>query len=91
MERWQFNACIQGYGDRRNDDTVLAVYSGYWSAYYNNAKRPKPVQDVVQQILSAGDKKEKDGSKPDVDVAGFLAMEAEFNRRMALAKGEQDE
>lgn len=88
MERWQFNACIQGYGDRRNDDTVLSVYTGYWSAYYSNAKKPKSVQSVVQQILSAGS---KGGSKPDVDVAGFLAMEAEFNRRMALAKGEQDE
>lgn len=88
MERWQFNACIQGYGDRCNDETVLCVYTGYWSAYYNNNRKAKPPQKVIQQILASGEKKQLTGDKPDIDVAGYLAMEEEFNRRM---KGEQDE
>lgn len=89
MERWQFNACMDGYTDRCTDNAATAILTGYWSAYYNNSKKPKLPARVIEQLYEKIDKI-KSGEKPELDVDSFLAIEEQFQQRLALKKGEQD-
>ena len=74
-----FKAVIKGYSDHIFDLQVVAMHQGYWSGYYNRAKKPKSLDSVLKKMFKA---KEKDNGKPhkqkkveEVDVEGFLAKE----------------
>lgn len=86
-----FQAVVAGYGDALLDQQILAVQSGYWSAYYAGVKHPKPVSKVAEEMINKHQKMERDAKKistpkPDVDVAAFLEMEAAFQSRLAQAR-----
>lgn len=83
-----FKAVIQGYSDRIFDQQILTVQSGYWAAYYQNAKHPKPIKTVIDGMISrrrqAEEKvfKGKNVERPEVDVEAFLATEEQFLKRL---------
>ena len=80
-----FQAYVRGYGDRLTDQQIVALQSGYWSAYYANAKHPKPMHMIAEDIMKRHkqeDAKKLSAPKPDVDVEAFLAMEAKFQSRL---------
>lgn len=83
MELWQFNACVDGYTDRQTDDSVQNVHTGYWSAYYTNAKHAKKPSKIAEKIYTEHERarKQKRG-RPDVDVEAFLKTEANFKKRL---------
>lgn len=72
-------AYIGGYTDHIFDLQLVAVHQGYWSGYYNRAKKPKGVETVLKKLFKARDKQA--GKTPertrmeDVDVESFLAKE----------------
>ena len=78
-------AVIQGYSDHIFDLQLLSVHQGYWSGYYNRAKKPRNLESVLKKMFKAKEKSTEKPSKQkkveDVDVASFLAME-----RMRLSK-----
>ena len=74
-----FKAVVKGYSDHIFDLQLVAVHQGYWSGYYNRAKKPKNLETILKKLFKA---KEKNEDKPhgqkkteDVDVEKFLAME----------------
>jgi hypothetical protein len=75
-----FRAVVQGYSDHIFDLQLVSVHQGYWSGYYNRAKKPKSLETVIKKLFKAKEKGDKD-KKPqqkkveDVDVESFLAME----------------
>lgn len=80
-----FKAVVQGYSDHIFDLQLLTVHQGYWSGYYNRAKKPKDLATILKKLFKA---KKKSESKPyeqkkveNVDVEAFLAME-----RLRLSK-----
>lgn len=78
-------AVIKGYGDAVLDQQILALQSGYWSAYYSGAKHPKPVRKIAEDMVSRHtqqDAKKLSAPKPDVDVDAYLEMEAQFKARL---------
>lgn len=81
-----FKACIQGYSDRLFDGQILSVQTGYWAAYYSNAKHPKPTKTIISEMsrnkLKAETKHQGRVAKPEVDVDAFLATEEQFLRRL---------
>lgn len=79
-----FRACIQGYADHVFDMQLLGVQSGYWAGYYSRAKKPKPIKSIIQNMLrekNRDTKHTKGVRAPEVDVAGFLAMEQKFKEK----------
>ena len=78
----QYQAALEGYSLRQIDDHILAIHTGYWVGYYNNAKRPKSPSVMAKKLRKSSDNK-KSGTltKPDVDVEGFLQKEKEFEKR----------
>ena len=80
-----FKAVIQGYSDHIFDLQLVAVHQGYWSGYYNRAKKPKSLGAMLKKMLKAKDKNDGRGYEQkrveDVDVEKFLAME-----RLRLSK-----
>lgn len=84
-------AVINGYRDRMLDNQIIAVQSGYWSAYYSGAKHPKPVHKIAEDMVrrhKQQDAKKMSTPKPDVDVDAFLEMEAQFKARMNNKAGD---
>lgn len=82
-------AVILGYSDALLDQQIIAIQSGYWSAYYSGSKHPKPVNKIAEDLVSKHmqkDAKTKATMKPDVDVEAFLEMEAQFNARLNQAR-----
>lgn len=80
-----FSVYVKGYGDRLLDQQIIAVQSGYWSAYYIGAKHPKPVSKIAEDMVNRhtkSDAKKMSTPKPDVDVDAFLEMEAQFKARL---------
>lgn len=79
-------ACVNGYSDSLFDQTVLSVQSGYWAAYYTNAKHPKPLKMVIADMLRRKDQARQTNTKqvvkPEVDVEAFLATEEAFLKRL---------
>lgn len=80
-----FKAYVEGYSDRMIDYQIIALQSGYWSAYYSGVKHPKSVsriaEDIVKRHKAQGAKK-LTAPKPDVDVDAYLEMEAQFKSRL---------
>lgn len=81
-----FKAYIQGYSDRLFDQQIVAVQTGYWAAYYTNAKHPKPLATIITEMARRKELKEKSNKgnivKPEVDVEAFKATEEQFLRRL---------
>lgn len=78
-------AVIKGYGDAILDQQVIALQSGFWSAYYAGTKHPKPVQKVAEDMIQRHkkqDAKPMSVHRPDVDVEAFLEMEAQFKAKL---------
>lgn len=78
-------ACIAGYSDRLLDEQLVALQTGYWAGYYNNAKHPKSVKSFTEAMLrthNQQDATKTSAPKPDVDVEAFLAKEAKFKARL---------
>lgn len=69
----QFNCYVQGFSDHTLDLQQLAVEIGYWSAYYSNAKHPKPVSRIVEMLRKSTVKRKHSEEKPDVET--FLQLE----------------
>ena len=72
-------AVIKGYSDHIFDLQLVAVHQGYWSGYYNRAKKPKSLESILKKLFKA---KEKGNDSPhrqkkveEVDVESFLAKE----------------
>ena len=80
-----FKAVIKGYSDHIFDLQLVAVHQGYWSGYYNRAKKPKSLETILKKLFKAKEKNDdgphKQKKVEDVDVEGFLAME-----RLRLSK-----
>lgn len=78
------NAVILGYQDRLFDQQCLAVHQGFWAGYYSiRTKRPKPVTTILNTMFKSKMKSQNKRVHADeVDVDAFLAMEAEFKRRL---------
>lgn len=78
------NAVIQGYQDRLFDQQCIAVHQGFWAGYYSiRTKRPKPVATILNTMFRNRMKAQnKQPHADEVDVDAFLAMEAEFKRRL---------
>ena len=81
-----FKAYVQGYSDRLFDFQILTVQTGYWAAYYSNAKHPKSLKTLITEMTNkkteAEQKLHKSIVKPQVDVEAFLAMEQQFLERL---------
>lgn len=63
----QYNACVLGAADRQRDELAAHIQGAYYSAYWNNAKRPESLQKVLKKIYA-----DPKAPKPDVDVNKFL-------------------
>lgn len=72
-------AVIKGYSDHMFDLQLIAVHQGYWSGYYNRAKKPKNLETILKKLFKAKnkgeDKRYNQKKVEDVDVESFLAME----------------
>lgn len=80
-----FQAYVKGYSDRLLDQQILALQSGYWSAYYAGAKHPKPVHRISEDMIKrhrSQDAVKASKPRPDVDVDAYLEMEAQFKARL---------
>ena len=83
----QFNQYTAGFGDHLFELQQIAIEVGYWCGYYNNAKHPKPVANIIQSIKSKLARKER-GPASDPDVDAF--MELERKRLQMYEKGEKN-
>ena len=83
-----FKVVVKGYSDHIFDLQLIAVHQGYWSGYYNRAKKPKSLESILKKLFKAKEKSQnkyyKQKKVEDVDVEGFLAME-----RLRLSKIKQ--
>lgn len=74
-----FKAVVKGYSDHMFDLQLIAVHQGYWSGYYNRAKKPKSLETILNKMFRAREKDTDSSYKQkkveNVDVEGFLAME----------------
>lgn len=64
---------------------MIAVKIGFWSAYYSHAKRPMPLDSVLEKIEKSynGENITNRKHADDVDVDAFLQRETEFFTRLA--------
>lgn len=78
-----FRSCVAGYSDRLFDLQLLAVHGGFWSGYYSNSKKPKPLGTILKKLLKERNPKSQHSAHADtVDVEAFLAQEKRFKERM---------
>ena len=78
-------AVIKGYEDRMLDSQIIAVQTGYWSAYYIGSKHPKPTHKIAEDMLKRHNKQDASKisrPKPEVDVSTYLEREARFKARL---------
>lgn len=82
-------AYVEGYQDHMFEHKCLTVYTGYWTGYYSNAKRPKPLEQVLKALSKAYDRAKRDShskqnvvSRPDVDVEQFMQRELRFKSKL---------
>ena len=92
MSMPMFKACVAGYEDRLFDLQLLSVHSGYWSGYYTNSKKPKPLKRVLESMVDKRDQSRSPNRHADtVDVDAFLAMERKFKSRAREQYGDEGE
>lgn len=82
-----FIAYTKGYADRLLDQQILAMQTGHWAAYFVGSKHPKSPKELAKTMQMAHAKQDAKISnpsapRPDVDVEGFLEMEAKFKSKM---------
>ena len=78
-----FNACVEGYTDRLFDNQIVAVQSGFWSGYYGNSRKPKPLKSIIKSMFKNRFKDDKKQKHVDtVDVEEFLRREAAFAAKL---------
>ena len=78
-----FRACVAGYEDHLFDLQLLAVHGGFWSGYYSNSKKPKPLGTILKKLIREKDPaKHKSPHADTVDVEAFLERERRFKERM---------
>ena len=79
----QVQAVIRGYSDRIIDWQTLAVWSGYYSAYFANAKHSKKPTEIIKRILneySKGDSS-RGNTAQEVDMDAELELFAQRDLR----------
>ena len=57
----QVQAVINGYSDRLVDQTCIAVWTGYYAAYYFS-KHPKKPTEIVKRLLAENSNGHSTGS-----------------------------
>ena len=72
-----------GAADRQRDQVAIAVQGAYYGAYWNNAKHPKTLQQVIQRIY-----RNENEPKPDVNVDEFLERKRRFEQNGGFAANE---
>ena len=82
-----FSAYTKGYADKLLDQQILAMQTGHWAAYFVGSKHPKSPKELAKNMQMAHAKQDAkiqnpSAPRPDVDVAGFLEMEAKFKAKM---------
>ena len=82
-----FIAYTKGYADRLLDQQIIAMQTGHWAAYFVGSKHPKSPKELAKTMQMAQAKQDAKISnpsapRPDVDVEGFLEMEARFKAKM---------
>lgn len=89
-----FQTYVAGFTDHLLDQQIIAVQTGYWTAYYVRSKRPKPLKTIVAGLRKAAEQPRisSTGSvaKPEVDVDAFLEREAAFQARLHDTGGGTD-
>lgn len=85
----QVQAVIHGYSDRLIDWQSMAVWSGYYSAYFANAKHPKKPTDIIKRMLneySKGDSS-RGNTTQEVDMEAELELFAQRDLRFLDTMG----
>lgn len=82
-----FTAYTRGYSDRLLDQQILAMQTGHWAAYFVGSKHPKSPKELAEKMCNERKKmdakfKNPTAPRPEVDVEGFLKMEANFKAKM---------
>lgn len=80
-------AVISGYTDHIFDLEIVAVYQGYWSGYYNRAKKPKPTKSIIEKMFRTKERNSKTSKQQkaeEVDVETFLAREQKRLSQMKI-------
>ena len=72
----QVQAVIQGYSDRIVDWQSMAVWSGYYSAYFANAKHPKKPTEIIKNLIDEHSK--GDSSRGNTTQAVDMNAELEL-------------
>lgn len=81
----EFYACVRGYGQRHEADVTLAVMTGYYSGYYNRAKRPKSPAKILDQMHKhTKTRKQRTLLVPDIET--FEAREKKFQENLSLLR-----
>ena len=73
-----FRAVVRGYNDHIFDLQLLAVQQGYWSGYYNRAKKPKSLEAVLKKMFKTKSKDTQKKSQSEIteeDIETFLQRE----------------
>ena len=53
MELWEYNLYIAGYGEKQKYETVNAIMTGYYAAYYNNGgKKAKKPDELIKKLFT---------------------------------------
>lgn len=84
----EFYACTRGFTLRHNESVKLAIVTGYYSGYYNRAKRPKSPDKIIAHMENGtGTRKQRTFAVPDIET--FESREKRFmeNRRL-LRRGD---
>lgn len=75
-----FNAVVKGYADHLFDLQLISVEAGYWSGYFSNSKRPKPLESIMNKMIASRFKSQKQTHAQEVDVEHYLEMERRLNQ-----------
>lgn len=79
----QVQAVIHGYSDRIIDWQSMAVWSGYYSAYFANAKHPKKPTEIIKRIINESSKGDssRGNTTQEVDMDAELELFAQRDLR----------
>lgn len=78
-----YNAFVEGSTDRQLKENTRAVATGYFAAYYTNARHKKPMKEIIAQMQRQRDisfqkvyeSTQKDCVDMDAEVAKFQERE----------------
>ena len=81
----QVQAVIDGYSDRVLDHTCIAVWSGYYSAYYSGSKHAKKPSEIIAKMQNMNTKR-TDMSSSDQNINSEIERFAERDLHFAFVK-----